>query len=268
MFSTILRQEARLTLRPLLIGLGMVALIYLVSLGLAALNWPVVSDLAQMVALLCAVAIPAGASIYLLVHYYRSMYGRVGYFTMTLPVRGRTLYAAKAVYAFAVILVATVIAIPAGVGLFAVQNAVRGISVGDFLKPYLTGMANHPVVTAVWVVAGLFLVAFTVVQYAFYVTVGSEARFASLGMGGPVVVYVIGYVVLQILTLVGMIAIPIGLTLGEQNTFTGVNVWRMINDGGSTQEIVPIGFAPVMLVAMVVLVIWTIRSIERRTSLR
>lgn len=269
MFTTIVRNEARLTTRPLLIGAGLIALIYAVSLGLVALNWTVISSLALSICILAAVGLVVAAVVYLLVHYARSMYGRVGYFTMTIPVRGRVLFAGKAVWAYLVILIAALVAFPAGVVALGVQSVANGGTFGSVLDPF-KGLADHPWLLACVIVFALSMIALTIAQYSFYISVGSEARFGSLGAGGPVIVYVITYVVLQLLTVVAMVAIPIALSVAANPELVSFNTIDWVSNPSKydTQSLIPVGFVPIYLVSLVVFVIWTIRSIERRTSLR
>ena len=125
MFRTLFVQEARTQLRRNAAVLGLGALL---AAGFLVLWWffarvPVLSSLLQMGMLVCLVGTPLVIGVQVAAEYWSSMYGRRGYLTMTLPVRGRALYLAKALYALLVGLAVTA-AVVAGIVAWALVSAL------------------------------------------------------------------------------------------------------------------------------------------------
>ena len=66
------------------------------------------------------------------------------------------------------------------------------------------------VLGAAWFIIGLLTY---VAQFGWVVTFGMEDRFRSLGLGGPVIMWLASYLILQVLMLATMMLIPLGVTL-------------------------------------------------------
>ncbi|MFP3589145.1 hypothetical protein SCB29_36950, partial [Paraburkholderia sp. SIMBA_055] len=73
-------------------------LVTFVCLAGAALDIPFIGAVGLVVAITAAVAFTPLVLGILAENYWRTMYGREGYFTMALPVAGRSLFAAKVIF--------------------------------------------------------------------------------------------------------------------------------------------------------------------------
>ena len=140
-------------------------------------------------------------SIILLVHYYRSMYGKTGYFTMSIPARPAELFWAKSLFNLSALCLFALLFF--GGGLLLLIAAIWGdpdATVAD-LKSFFT-------TKEVWQVAFLVLTALllssisSVFFFQFVVTAGNGRPFLDRfgKIGGPILVAVLLYVGIQIIS--------------------------------------------------------------------
>ena len=121
----------------------------------------------------------------------------------------------------------------------------------------------------------------SVIQYAFILTLGSEARFHGMGRaGGPVIMYIITYLLQQLVSMVGLLLIPFGLRFtlaadGEMVTaidLVAESSWPSLRDtlmGIEKQSFtLGLGFILLLLALYIVYMVMTIKSLEHHTSLR
>lgn len=211
--------------------------------------------------------------VLLAVDYWRSSYGRTGYFTQTLPIRGGTIFAAKFLHMNLVILAGLLVTVPLAalywwglasggmvdVGLFA---AVRELwaTVTGVLSPLL-------LLGAVAAFLGLMLAGQA--MYTFSASIGSETPINRLGFGGPVVVYLVLYGISQVLTFAAFFAIPVGIGMtGDGLGLVRFDFLAEVTVGaGTTDDVMPVAFFPPLLLIGVVCVWRTVRSWNRKVSL-
>ena len=139
-------------------------------------------------------------SIILLVHYYRSMYGKTGYFTMSIPARPAELFWAKSLFNLLALCLFALLFF--GGGLLLLTAVIWG-------DPDVTVAALKSFFTTkeVWQVAFLVLVTLllasisSVFFYQFIVTAGNRRPFLDRfgKVGGPILVAVLIYVGMQII---------------------------------------------------------------------
>lgn len=110
------------------------------------------------------------------------------------------------------------------------------------------------------------LLIFSVVQYFFAASVGSDKRLNSLGVGGPVIVWVGLYFVMQVLFFVFML-IPVGLAIddGSLRIVSENYLGALANAGDLTS--VPIGVLPGVVLGSIALIWRTLNSWQRHISL-
>lgn len=89
MTTTLLVHEFRRTRGPLGLVAGAAALLVAAGVLLALAPWPLVASFGAVVGVGAVGAMLPVACCVLAVDYWRSGYGRLGYFTHSLPVRGR-----------------------------------------------------------------------------------------------------------------------------------------------------------------------------------
>lgn len=259
-------------------------LVLFISLITIAVNLPIISSLGQLTSTIAAVVIVAAVIILPIINYYRKFYGNQGYLTMTLPASGRQLYWSRfwSGVLWFLIAVGSVFIIA---GLFSLTT---DISEGRQLFTGIRGAwqaflaTNAPFYVRLLPVAAILLGIFsTVTQYAFVITKGSEARFHGMGrLGGPVIVYIITYLLSQAASIIGLLLIPLGVrfSLGSDGeTITGIQ-WVAESSWSSLRNAIlgiekstftlGLGFVLTLVVLYTVYIFLTIRSIEQHTSLR
>ncbi|SMY10705.1 hypothetical protein [Brevibacterium jeotgali] len=272
MITTLLAHEWQRTR----VMVGAVTGIALLVVGAAALliapGWPGLSLFGILLgaAVLCGY-VPV-LQVLLAVDYWRSSYGRTGYFTQTLPIRGGTIFAAKFLHMNLVILaglLVTVLLVPlywwglasggmVDLGLFA---AVRELwaTITAVLSPLL-------MLGAVAAFLGLMLSGQA--MYTFSASIGSETPINRLGFGGPVVVYLVLYGISQVLTFAALFAIPLGIGMtGDGLGLVRFDVLAEVTGGAESDEVMPVAFlAPLLLIGA--LCVWrTAHSWNRKVAL-
>ncbi|GAA1790063.1 hypothetical protein [Leucobacter iarius] len=279
MMSALLSQELRTSRRMLLGTLGTIVLVAALSFALAGLRVPLIGPAGLVVGILASLLLVPAALAVLAIRYWQSMYGREGYFTMSIPVRGRSLFWAKTLYALIVAVVAGAIS---ALGL-ATAMVVLGISQGlstDAALDSLRGTLDSLGAPMLWFFAVVLLVqlVFAVLCGAAIMSIGAEGRFNRLGFGAPLLGWVGLYVVMQGAGLAAMLFVPLGLTIGGPDAGTLVAqgmlqefVDALQNPGAGGQQqvdVLGLGVIPLTIAVTALLSWWGVRSIERRTSLR
>lgn len=279
MMSKLVYQEFLITRKPLVAITGWLFLIGVVGLIPVAIPIPYADQLGHFVALACFVLLVPALLAFLAYSYWQTMYGRRGYFTMTLPVRGRAIYWAKACYALVVEVLGVIAALIGFVlATIAIDLGTRqglGTSLGGIWDSVasLYGTAIWPLVLIV-VLQGVFLV----LVVPAVVSISAQARYNHLGVGAPVIGGVLVYLAYQVSSLVAMMFAPVGIVLQgpDAGSLVAQGMWREIVDivrnpnvdSGTMPHVLGLGMVFSAAALTVWLVWWGIRSIERRTSLR
>lgn len=268
MFYVLMKHEIKQTVKPL--GIISVAFL-LVVLTAAALIWlqvPILAEFSWVFGALAVFGLPWFYLGYLWVRYYQTLYGRVGYFTMSLPVRGRTILKVKVLWALVVSLAAYLI-IPFVAAWLSALRTQR--STGEVLQSIIDFAGWRGLL--IFAVLILFAVIATIAQGAFVITLGMQGRLGRLGLGGPAIVALVVYLVNQILVLVGMLFVPLGIDLNPASggAIVAEGTWPSLLralEGSEVPPVLGLGLFLSFILMAVVCLIWTARSIEQRTSLR
>ena len=276
MIGTLIGQEFRETRKSLLTTLGISLLVIASSFLVAALRLPVIGDIAFGLGVVVTVLLSPLALALLTASYWRTMYGREGYFTMTLPVRGRTIFWAKVLYAIAVSVVALVLTVLGIVAALAVFAITQGMEASAFLREGLDTL--DPGIAWFIGVALVFQMIFFVIAGAALMSIGARGRFNHLGFGAPVIGAVILYFVMQFLSFLAMLFIPFGVRIGgpDAGTFVAEGMFAdfvaALEPGDPAAQAQPsvlgLGVVVVAAVAAIVLAWAGARSVDRHTSLR
>lgn len=273
MIAALLKHEWLRT-RSLLGSIGAVAVL-LVAAGtaLTATGWPGISLVGMLMVMAPLAALVPATQIALAVHYWQSSYSRTGYFTQSLPLSGVTIYAAKLAWA----LLVSLLAVLATAGLLMAAWPVLAGQLGGERNPFSlirqmweagTAVTSTPVLIAgILLFVGLILI--WPIQYFFAASVGSETPLNRLGLGGPVVVFLGLYLASQVLVFLGMAALPWGLTMVDGQL--GIEHWSVFAEiaagDASRDDIMPVGFVPMLLLIGVVCLLRTVHSWRSRVSL-
>ena len=273
MIGSLIAQEARSLRRTLGGTAGILVLVTLVCLAGAALDIPFIGAVGLVVAITAAVAFTPLVLGILAENYWRTMYGREGYFTMALPVAGRSLFAAKVIFglitafAAAVVSVALLLACAAAFALSIDQHPAR------FIRE---GLAQIPDGMGVFLAIALLLqLIYLVIVGAALMSIGASARFNHLGFGAPVIGGVLTYVVMTAVSFVAMLLVPLGIAIGgpDAGAFVAEGMLptflaQVAGHSPDGPEVVGVGVLFTSVAASVVFAVWGARTVERSTSLR
>lgn len=222
-------------------------------------------------AIACVLLVPA-TSIYLVVDYWRSAYGRQGYLTHTLPVRGGTQYWQRLGYAVLVLTLALLLAVLLAGGailLFTAADWGTWSNLVATLREAFTGLGRAEVLMILGVVLLVVLGTWAgQVQLYFAASFGSERLLGRFGVGGPVLAYVGLYLLLQLLGALSLL-IPgaIALNAAGEPTVVTTGYYRMLFED-SAAIIMPLGVLILFAIVTAVLIWRTWYSWERKVSLR
>ena len=90
-----------------------------------------------------------------------------------------------------------------------------------------------------------------------------------MGAAGPIVVFVVLYVGMQLASLLGMVAIPLGIGMeGDRLGLVSFNVLDEMTVGTANSEAMPIGFLATMGLILVFCAWRTVRSWNHKVALR
>lgn len=241
---------------------------------MAVTGWPVLAQFGIVLGCIGAFGVLPAMQLALAVDYWRSSYGRIGYFTQTLPIRGSRIYWAKLAWAAIVVLlglVATlaiwfVVLVAAAQTMFGITPGALLTQIGDVLA---AAYSASPWLVAVGAPALLLLLyGFNTVMYCCAASIGSERWLQRLGWGGPVLVWFALHSVTQIVMFALILAIPVGLGVDEAGEFGFVSanlLAAMVQ--GTELQLMPIGFVPALLVVIPLMIWRTVRSWSHQVSL-
>ncbi len=268
MVSALMKHEALRTTPMLGACLGIATLVVVLACGLTRLSIPGLPQFAALLAVAVSAGIPVVINIVMAIDFWRTGWGRQGYFTHSIPARGSTILAARILWSVSVVVLSVLCALIAVIFTLWVCGPVfqgDGPSFEMVLTRFLGSM--HQIMPWwQWVIAFglvLFVVWFHLLGFYFPATIGSGPRWASLGSSGPIVVWAITYLLVN-LTLVASVALPFGLDYAPGG-------WRLrIIDAtwNFSERNFPAGIILAMVVITVVFLVWMSRSWNRRISLR
>ncbi len=268
MMKTLLKYEYKRTRGPIGAIFGILTAIVATGMFLVWWDIPVLGEMGLAFAVLALFGMAIAPALYLTFAYWSSSYGKKGYFTQTLPIKGSTIYWSKMIWITIIDFVAVAWALLLGWLLVAISygfEVVRPSKIWEMLTSAL------PVGT---LAALLFLVVLELLlmpaQLFFFATAGSREPLNGWGIGGPLVVWVVTYFIIQMTALIGMLALPFGLELVDSKSvqFTTFSWGEILASAASdTMNTVPLGFVPVTLIIPLILMWWTARSWNRQTTL-
>lgn len=273
MMVTLLRWEFRLSIRPLAVAGAWLFAVVVASLVPVVLHVPGLRDLGRGTAFAAVFLV---APVWLLVlawRYWTSMYGREGYFTMSLPVRGRVLFAAKVMFAAGVALIGVVVTVVVGLGVLAVTTRASGASVRETFSGLRDTLTSSPTILWIGVVGVVMSLLVLVVEVAAVMSIGAQGRWNRLGIGAPLIGFLILYVVTEVVNLAAMLWIPFGLTISgpDAGNLVARGMWPGFLDAirsGGEPTVLGLGSLVVGVALAAALAGWAVRSIEHHTSLR
>lgn len=204
MFWKLLRYEVKTSAWELVMIEGVALLVYLTLLLPMLLDNPIVTMIcagfAQLVAGLGAVIVV----IWLLVHYYRTVYGQTGYFTASLPVHGSAIWGAKILWASVLSALALLIS--------SMQNGlVKMLAMGQSFGDFMEGQFNWKL-WALIAVAGLY----SMVLGVFVITLARTGWMKRFTPGVALALAVVGvWMVSQVANILGALTVPLSMKISS-----------------------------------------------------
>ena len=271
MFTTLLMEEARTQARR---NAGVVGTIGAVAAGailMSLLRLSVLSSILLVCALAALVSMPVVVGVQVGIEYWASMYGARGYLTMSLPVRGRVLFAAKTLYAVIAVLASAAVATLLGIGWLAGLAHLHGVTFGEFLQPVrqMADVAGAGVLTfyGLTMAEGVIM---TILEAAAVMSIGAQGRWNRFGFGAPAVGFVFLYMVNQLMGLVATLLLPLSVDVTSGRVVGRMMLPQFIEAVRADQQPQLVGIGTVVMapVLAAILVWWAVRAIERHTCLR
>ena len=270
MFTKLLAYEIRSRFRADARSFGAFIAVIAVAAGIVAAGLPGISGSTAFLAYALCALTPVTCAIAAMADYWKTLYGQRGYFTMSLPVSGATIFWAKNIRIMIECLLALVLAVG---GIIAVASAAAwsdGISLAEYTAGPRSVVAGMPTSTVViMIVAQVIMWMSWVVQGCAVMSIGAEGRFNHMGFGAPIIGFVLLYIVNQVLSVVGTFFFPLSVTTdGHFSTeITWTSYQATLGTDGHPNVI---GIGSYILVPLFALAmgLWASRSIERHTSLR
>ncbi|SEE65032.1 hypothetical protein [Ruania alba] len=272
--STLLKHEFLRTRDLLTLIIGVAILLAIAGALLAATGWPVLAAVGVLLCVVVVFTLVPVLQLALAVEYWRSSYGRSGYLTHTLPVRGATVYWAKILWAWLVSLVGA--AVTLGLTLAAAPAVARatGGQPAMILTSIREAWATLNEVASTWLVVAAvatltMMILIWPVQYFFAASIGSQAPLNRWGVGGPVAVWLGVYAATQVVTFASFAAVPLAVGMdGDRLGIVRFDLFAELRAGASgTAEVMPLGFVVALLAITAVCLSWTVRSWNRKVSL-
>lgn len=266
MFATLFAQEFRENGKKIAAVLGVGLLVVAVSAGGVLLKIPLVSGVLKATLVIASIAVPFVIVVQLASAYWTSMYGSRGYFTHTIPARGRDLYWAKTLFAMLFGLIGQLFAVFGLLVSHILMSREAGMGLAESLRALIEIAGTVPTIVIVIFVAGLLL---SLAQWVFggaaVMSIGAEGRWNRQGFTVPAIGLVLLYLAGQALSFLGML-LP-GSIDPETLSFSWSSMLADLYNGAENPHI-GLGMIPMTFLLTIVLALFGIRSIERRTSLR
>ncbi|MFT3889798.1 MAG: hypothetical protein QM713_16765 [Arachnia sp.] len=272
MVATLIRYEWLRTWRVLALIFGG-ALLFTGMSALAASVLPGPLNMVfAIVGIVVTCAFPIVLTFLLGVDFYRSTFSKTGYFTAAIPARGATIFWVKFGYGcvFALLgLAGTVgLAILANIGFVHATGGTTA-QVLAMIDAVRDGLGMLPLGLRL-LVFGFVLIypCATLAQLYFAATVGSEATFSRLGLGGPVLVWFLYYVGTQLAAILGLFLPPtldITNPLAPTVTYDPLAFFR---DNQTGSAFLPLAAILMTVVVAVVAIVWAKVSYDKRLELR
>jgi len=221
--------------------------------------------------------------------YYKTMCGNEAYLSFTLPIKPQLLLWSKLLVSFVWVALSFFVLLGVVVLIIVSYAKSTGTPLSEITEQIkffwnVFGLAGNEAVAIPVIIAMLIMSAlYGLVQMFFSVSLGSTSKLHKYGIGGPVLIYVILYFVLQIVSVIFMGLIPLAVEFSQGAT--GSMTFRIVSRnmiewllGEITNSAVETGVSQVGLVGLgawiVVplvitgLLVATVRIIEKHTSVR
>lgn len=211
--------------------------------------------------------------IILMASYWRSMHGQYAVLTHSIPVRARQLFAVKALSLLGMSII--------GLAWMGIHYIVWTMTVGfardysaqeslDYawtnISEFWNYFVNGPLlpVTVLTVISA----AFVAVTLLALLSIGASPRFPGKGSTGPILAFVLYYLVAQIGGTIGTFFIPLGVRIneaGEGSIAYEMMITHVLEAGSFNEQMdyVGVGSMLVYIALSVISIVWAVRGLER-----
>ena len=270
MYAKLLAYEIRSRYRADARSFGAFIVTIAVASGIVAAGLPGISGFTAVLAYALCSLTPVACAIAAMADYWKTLYGQRGYFMMSLPVSGTTIFWAKTTRMVIECLLALALAVG---GIIAVASAAAwsdGISLAEYTAGPRSLVAGVPTSTvAIMIVAQVLVSLSWLVQGSAVMSIGAEGRFNHMGFGAPIIGFVLLYIVNQVLSTVGTFFLPLSVTTdGHFSTEIMWTSYRATMGTDGQPNVIGIGSYVLVPLFALILGLWASRSIEKHTSLR
>jgi len=217
MFSKLVKHEFRATARIIPFIFMVTVFLGLVHVLTVRLNLGVLSVFSLILTVLMCFAQVIIAYALVIWRYYKSMYSNEAYLTHTLPVHPSMLLWSKLLVGFVWTAASYITAIGVGFGVAAAHMFKTAGEWQNFVTGYhqiLKAIGiEHSQLLMWFVIAAALLISIVLVlsEVYFSISIGSTSKMHSLGIGGPILVFLGTDMSLRILSALAALFIPLGV---------------------------------------------------------
>lgn len=261
MTAVIIRHELIRTRRSLLMILGIAIVAIILTDLLALFSGMIGLIFASMLAFLLLPAV----QLYLAIDFYRSSYGSGAILTHSLPVSGRRLFWSKILYAFLTVVVTGLV--PSA--LLVVQLQL-GLSMAEVSWTEASAQVQLFIHHVPGALPGLIygvsaLIIMPVATFFPSVVIGNGGWARRLSVGGPIIVFMSYYLVMQVFGVVSFF-IP-GVYDFVSGQFRLISLWHIIQVNDPNPAL-PVSIFIAHVIAIAVLLVWASRDMQSKVELR
>lgn len=229
------------------------------------INWLI--GIGAMLCVFAAIAVIAATFIVIIVRFYKSMFLNEGYLTYTLPVKpSANLFPKFTVAVFWIFLSVIVI-----LGVFLLVLFSLDIFDTNFMKT-ICNILKYDYLGKMLILTAVMMVIQTIfflMQVFFAMSLGNTPPFHKLSIGGPILIYIVMYFIIQLINLVLTLFVPIGVSIGPGG-FSFVFENMLSSFTAQTGSNVTIGLAGIIfeVVGTIALFFVTKYILDKKVSLK
>ncbi|MGB4610159.1 MAG: hypothetical protein WBH77_06000 [Saccharofermentanales bacterium] len=253
--------------------LGTVLLSFLVSATRIPGVIQFVNSLSMIGFLLSGIA----SIIFIIIYDYQNQQGKRSYFFRSIPAKESAIFGSRAAY-YCTYYFITVLLFVIGLAVFIISDTAINMMLPfnvafSIIKDFVLRSKVIGLIIFFVVYTGIELI----ISMMFAITIGSQAGLKRLGIGGPVLVYFLHYIALQIITLISMLYIPISIRLPDnfetdfqfkivfENMFSEIN--KLFSTPSNQITLIGIGFIFTTFITWIIMSVWIYNSSKNRISL-
>ena len=264
MTATFFKHELRRTAKPLGLMFGITLVL---ALSVAALG----AFVHEIVFFILLIFVLGGYSllfqVYLAVDFYRSTYGQGAILTHTLPVSGRRIYWTRLLWKIIETAVSGIVGVLILVIALFLGGVLSNFNMQEFAAFWGEVVTHAPPLVWFVVAVSIFSVISTPVTMMFVVVVGSGAWARRLGAAGPVITYIIYYVVAQVIGFTAL-ALPPSLDVNTMTVVSEAMLPGAFFDSEPADNLIPLGIYIPLVIATVIMAFVSAHLMQKRLEIR